>query len=140
MEGVQRLVGKINYLARYRPNFSDMSEPLQQITRSGIEWQWTDHHKKALQNIKAAITKAPVLKYFDPTAATVLRCDASKTGVAAVLLQDGQACCLCQQSPYGHRTAIRSASCLRLYMGCNVCVNTFMVDASKSTPTSNRWK
>ena len=57
VEGVQRLVGTINYLARYLPNFSHMSEPLRQITRRGIEWQSTDHHKKALQNIKAAITK-----------------------------------------------------------------------------------
>ena len=36
------------------------------------------------------ITSAPVLKYFDQFEPMVLQCDASSTGLGAVLLQNGQ--------------------------------------------------
>ena len=36
------------------------------------------------------ITREPVLKYFDPSKEVTLRCDASESGLGAVILQEGQ--------------------------------------------------
>ena len=36
------------------------------------------------------ITREPVLRYFDPSREVTLRCDASESGLGAVILQEGQ--------------------------------------------------
>ena len=45
---------------------------------------------QSLQQIKDAITVAPILRYFDPAVTTVLQRDASSTALGAVLMQNGQ--------------------------------------------------
>ena len=40
--------------------------------------------------MKQYITREPVLKYFDPSKEVTLQCDASESGLGAVILQEGQ--------------------------------------------------
>ena len=40
--------------------------------------------------MKQLITREPVLKYFDPSKEVTLQCDASESGLGAVILQEGQ--------------------------------------------------
>ena len=70
--GVQRFLGMANYLARFLPGIPDMCEPLRQLTRKEIQWEWADHHKQLFRTIRRAITSALVLKYFDAAQATGL--------------------------------------------------------------------
>ena len=72
------------------PNLSNLCEPIRQLTRPDIHWDWTFWQEQSLQQIKNAITVAPVLRYSDPGETTVLQCDASSTGLDAVLMQKGQ--------------------------------------------------
>ena len=90
VEGVRRVLGMVNYLARYTPNLSDLCEQIRQLTRPDIHWDWTFWQEQPLQQIKGAIIVAPVLRYFHPAETTVLQCDASSTGLDAVLMQNGQ--------------------------------------------------
>jgi hypothetical protein len=90
VEGVRRLLGMINYLSRFMPNLSDMVEPMRQLTRPDIQWEWSSRQELSFQNVKQAIATAPVLRYFNSKARTVLQCDASSTGLGAVLLQEQQ--------------------------------------------------
>ena len=50
---------------------------------------WTSNEKSWKQG-KHLITREPVLKYFDPSKEVTLQCDASESGLGAVILQDGQ--------------------------------------------------
>ena len=90
VKGVQRLIGLVNYLTRLLDKLADICEPLRQLTRKDTEWQWNEVHEDAFTKIKEAITGAPVLRYFDPSAETTLQCDASDTGLGATLIQNGQ--------------------------------------------------
>ena len=88
--GVQRLIGTVNYLARFLPNLSSVCDELRQLTKKDVEFCWTSHHDHAIQEIKAAIATVPVLRYFDPQKDVTLQCDASEKGLGASLMQQGQ--------------------------------------------------
>ena len=90
VKGVQRLVGLVNYLAKFLPNLTHICQPLRQLTCNGVAWNWEHEHDTAFKRIQDAITSAPVLKYFDPAEETHLQCDASETGLGASLIQNGQ--------------------------------------------------
>ena len=47
-------------------------------------------HQKAFTTVKEYLAKAPVLKYYDVNEEVTIQCDASETGLGAVLMQKGQ--------------------------------------------------
>ena len=67
-----------------------MQGPISQLTQKSAEFTWEAPQQEAFDKLKAVITKAPVLAYFDNDKPTVLNVDASGTGLGAVILQDGK--------------------------------------------------
>ena len=51
-----------------------------------VEWFWDKAHNQAFTSLKAAITDAPVLKFFDQKEPVTLSVDASSKGIGAVIL------------------------------------------------------
>ena len=49
---VRQILGITNYLAKFLPNSSDVSEPLQQLTRKENDFSWCEIHDEAFENIK----------------------------------------------------------------------------------------
>ena len=47
--------------------------------------EWNELQRRAFNDVKQAIARSSVLKYFDPSAPTVVQCDASSTGLGAAL-------------------------------------------------------
>ena len=90
IEGVRRLNGFVNYLAKFLPRLSDVMEPIRQLTRKNVPWTWSDAQENALKQVKKLVTEAPVLRFYDPAKPLSIQCDSSKTGLGAVLLQDDQ--------------------------------------------------
>ena len=90
IKAVRRLCGFVNYLARFLPHLSDVLEPIRQLTRQDVEWQWNNTHDKAFETIKQMISSTPVLKYYDAEEELTVQCDASDKGIGAALLQNGQ--------------------------------------------------
>ena len=88
--GVRRLLGLVNYLARFVPNLADLCEPIRQLTHKLNEWQWSHVQDNAFTTLKEAITRVPVLQFFNTTKEVTVQCDASDTGLGAALLQEGQ--------------------------------------------------
>jgi hypothetical protein len=63
-------------------------QPIREVMKSGVEFQWGGAQEKAFQEVKEILTKAPVLAYYDVKKPVTVTCDASKSGLGAALLQD----------------------------------------------------
>ena len=62
----KKLEAKIQFLQ----DRSELCEPLRCLTLKKAEWNWTHEQEDAFQQIKEAVSKVPVLKFFsesDPT-------------------------------------------------------------------------
>ena len=89
VKDVRRFLGMVNYLSPFLSNLTDLREPLRQLTRNGVPWQWSYVEEAAMERVKQAITTAPVLKYYDPAEPLKIQSDESETGLGAVLIQAG---------------------------------------------------
>ena len=88
VSGVQRLIGMVKYLGKFLSSLSDICEPLRRLIHKDAVWNWKSEHDEAFQNIKNALTKAPVLKFFYSNMQVKGQKDASSKGLGFVLLHD----------------------------------------------------
>lgn len=90
MQGVQRFLGMVKYLAKFYSHTTELYEPLRQLTHKDSLWEWSERHEHAFNKIRDTIAQTSVLKSYNPTEQRVLQCDASKSGLGAALMQRGQ--------------------------------------------------
>ena len=84
--GVRSFLGMATYCAKFFPNFSDVSEPLQNLTKDQ-PFHWEAEQSESFNNIKELPTSAEVMAYFDPNKETELLTDASPSGLSVILMQ-----------------------------------------------------
>lgn len=89
-QDLQRLLGMINYLSKYIPNMSELTSLLRSLLKKDVPWSWFPEHDAALAKLKSVLSSAPVLRFYDTDLPTTLQVDASKNGLGACLLQNGQ--------------------------------------------------
>ena len=89
-KGVERLLGTVNYLGKFIPNLASLNEPIVELLRKDIEFQWSHEQDKAFQEIKTVLTenRGPVLRFFNVQKQVTVSCNAPPTGLGGVLLQD----------------------------------------------------
>ena len=91
---VQTLLGMVTYTCKFLENLSSMTEPLRQLIKEagspGFQWHWDPCHQAAFEEVKQAMTSAPVLGYYTLDKPITLSVDASQSGLGAVLIQDGK--------------------------------------------------
>ena len=85
---VRSFLGLASYYRRFVRGFSEMARPLTQLTRAGVEWEWSTTQHQAFNRLKLALTTAPVLKLPDFGKQFVVTTDASDAAVGAILEQD----------------------------------------------------
>ena len=90
IQSLQSFNGMVNYLKRFSPVLTDLAEPLRRLQKQDTIWAWESEQQQAFKKIKTALTTLPVLMYFDKDKDHIIQTDASKTGLGAVLLQEGQ--------------------------------------------------
>ena len=90
VQGVKRLCGMIQYLAKFIPNLAVTLEPIRHLTRKDVTWSWTIECDVAFKNMKQAVADASILVYFDDTKPLILQVDSSKDGLGAALIQDNK--------------------------------------------------
>ena len=78
-------LGLVNYYNRFLPNVSIVLHPLHQFLGESREWQWSERCELAFTEAKGMITSEQVLMRYDPSLPVRLACDASPTGISAVL-------------------------------------------------------
>ncbi len=84
---VRRFVGTASWYRKFVPNFSSVLEPLGQLTRKRVHFNWTPECDDAFRKVKESLVTAPILSCPDFSREFVLQCDASAFGVGAVLSQ-----------------------------------------------------
>ena len=90
VEGVQRLNGFVNYLAKFLPKLSDAMKPIPRLTRKDAPWNWFSEQDQAFAHVQRLVTEAPVLCSYDPSQDLTIQCDASHSGLGAAILQNGK--------------------------------------------------
>ena len=86
---LRRFLGMANYLSKFVPNMSSLAEPLRELVKHNTDFVWTPECRRALDDIRQAISHAATLRYFDPRERPIIQCDASMNGLGAVLTQNG---------------------------------------------------
>ena len=81
-KAVQRLLGSVNYLAKFVPHLSDILEPLRRLMDKDTEWWWLHKQQEALDHMMKALTSTPVLQYYDVKKPVCIQCDASDGGMS----------------------------------------------------------
>lgn len=87
VKAVQRLLGMVNYLAKFCPHLSGHCQVLRQLMHKDCEWKRTMQHKEAFRKLKETISTAPVLMYYNPNEELTMQCDTSDTGLDVALMQ-----------------------------------------------------
>lgn len=90
---LRRFLGMVNYLSKFMPHLSKITELLPRLEDKDAEWQWLVQHSIMFNTVKKYLTESPVLKYYNINEQVTIKCDASKTGLGAVLRQKGQPVC-----------------------------------------------
>ena len=87
---LRSFLGLTNYYGKFCPDLATVCAPLNQLLRADADFSWTSSCDVAFARIKQLLSQAPVLAHFDPNKKLLLQCDASPTGLGAVLsLVDG---------------------------------------------------
>ena len=84
---VRSFLGLTNYYRRFVAHFSSVAAPLTALTGSLIKWLWGPEEQKAFDALKTALITAPILSAPDPKKSFIIKCDASKHGIGAVITQ-----------------------------------------------------
>ncbi len=69
---VRSFLGMTNYVSRFIPDYSTVTEPLRRLTRENEQWEWTNKHDEAFQTLKDTLTSNTVMSFFDPSKETEL--------------------------------------------------------------------
>ena len=65
IQQLQSFNGMVNYLKRFSPVLSELTEPLRKLQKSDTVWAWESEQQTAFEKTKTALTTLPVLAYFD---------------------------------------------------------------------------
>ena len=87
---VKSLLGMAQYISRFIPGYAKITAPLRNLTKQGVEWEWTENEQTALDNLKETLTGDKVMTYFDPGKKTEIVVDASPVGLGGILKQEGK--------------------------------------------------
>ena len=69
----RRFLGTINYLSKFCPLLSTVTQPLRNLTKDDVQFLWSAKHQHAFDAAKALATSAPCLTYYDVTAPVILQ-------------------------------------------------------------------
>ena len=97
VKALRRVLGMVNYLAKFLPRLSETCDILRELERKETEWCWLEQHDQAWKEIKRLVT-TPILAYYDPQKEVTIQCNASQSGLGAALLQEGRPICIASRA------------------------------------------
>ncbi|GJP78721.1 hypothetical protein CLOP_g8991, partial [Closterium sp. NIES-67] len=83
-----QFLGFANYYNRFVPQHAKLAAPLTNLLKKNTPYKWEPKYQEAMEQLKQALTSAPVLILPDPECDYVIEADASDQAMGAVLMQD----------------------------------------------------
>lgn len=88
LKDLKSFLGLTGFFRKFIPNYSRIAKPLSDLTRkTSVGFSFGHEQRNSYLQLKELLCQEPVLKLFNPALETELHTDASKVGLAAVLLQ-----------------------------------------------------
>lgn len=87
VNGVRRVLGLMSYYRKFVPNFATIAAPLIELTRKSRNFNWTTVEEKAFEELKRKLEENLIRAHYDPTCETIVKTDASRSGIGGILLQ-----------------------------------------------------
>ena len=99
VQQLRQFLGLANYYRKFIQGYAQLAEPLHKLTRKLSQFFWTVECQEAFNNLKTALTSAPILSYphfqsnlcsniITSTFSATIYTDASNWAVGAVLSQE----------------------------------------------------
>eukprot|EP00731_Ephydatia_muelleri_P007982 Em0004g320a len=80
-KGVERLLGFLNYVAKFIPDLSSITQPIRELLKKECPFSWNHEQEIAFQLIKKRMTSALVLAFYDVKKPVTVSCDVSNFGL-----------------------------------------------------------
>ena len=87
LQGVQRLLGTLNYISRFLPDLQEILLPITKLLCKTEPFIWGESQEESLNKIKALVQENSSLSFIDADVELSLYCDSSKKAGGAVLFQ-----------------------------------------------------
>ena len=85
LKQLRSFLGIVNHYRKFVPLLADLSEPLNCLLKKDTTWEWSAECQESFTKLKEALTSTTVLTHYDPKVQIALACDASSTGIGAVI-------------------------------------------------------
>ena len=90
MHQIHQILGLAGYYQRFIPEFSKIAQPMTKLLQKDVKFVWSLACEEAFQALKKFLTSAPILAQPDIDRPFDVYCDASRTGLGCMLMQDGR--------------------------------------------------
>lgn len=89
---LQSFLGLVGYYRKFIADFSVLCGPLYELTKTEVEYKWTQVHSDVFARLKHLLLTAPILAHPDFNCPFTISTDACERGLGAILSQeiDGQ--------------------------------------------------
>jgi hypothetical protein len=87
---VRSFLGLAGYYRHFIPDFSKIAKPMTNLLQKDHKFVWTEKCEATFHTLRKLLTTAPVLAQPNIEKPFDVFCDASKTGLGCVLMQEGR--------------------------------------------------
>ena len=87
---VQSFQSLMGFYRRFVTNFSTVAAPLIEVMKKHVVFHWSDSQEEAFNTIKDRLINPLVLAFSNSDKPLEVKCDASRVGIRAVLMQNRQ--------------------------------------------------
>jgi hypothetical protein len=84
---LRSFLGIASYYRRFIRNFAKIADPLHELLKKGVKFNWTVKCQQAFVTLKTALISPPIMAYPDFDRVFEVYTDASNVGMGAVLMQ-----------------------------------------------------